>query len=316
MGKPKTTILPLLSLFFGILAVSSASILIRFAQKNVPSLTIAVYRMNIAAVLLAPIALSRYRKEIIQLDRKEMRLICLSGLFLALHFASWITSLELTSVIISVVLVTTTPIWVAISSTIIFKEKIRLPVLLALMLVITGGFLVSGIQFQGIMPGARDFSELFLPESDLTGSLLALFGALCASGYLLTGRQLRKNMAVIPYTFLVYSSAAIILIIISLFNRQQLVSFSISDYGLLIALAIIPQLLGHSIFNWALAYLSATYVSMALLGEPVGTTLLAYFILDEHPSSIEILGGVVILIGLIIASAAERQKNNQGFTST
>jgi drug/metabolite transporter (DMT)-like permease len=291
------------ALLFGILAVSTASIFIRYAQGNAPSLVIAAGRLTIASLILAPIALSRYWHEYQTLTRRDLILGILSGFFLALHFATWISSLEYTTVTSSVVLVTTTPLWVALLAPIFLKERITATILIGMTLTLIGGMIIGISDACTIQQGliCPPFSEMISADSFL-GNFLALSGAWMAAGYLLIGRSLRSQLSLIPYIFLVYGIAAIVLIVIMLGAGQTLIGYDLDLYLWLAALAIFPQLIGHSTFNWALGYLPAALVSVTLLGEPIGTIALAYFLLNESPSILKLIGGGLILIGIYVTS--------------
>ncbi len=295
---------PFLVLFFGILAVSTASIFIRYAQQEAASLVIAAYRLALATLILLPIALRRSRRELSALNRQQVILIILSGVFLALHFAAWITSLEYTTVASSVVLVTTTPLWVGLLSPVILRERLPAAVALGLAIALLGGAIVGlseacQVTAQGLAcpPGTA-----FFQGSAFMGNALALVGAWCAAAYLLVGRRLRPTMSLIAYITAVYGVAAAALVIMAALSGQRLAGFAPSTYLMFLALAVFPQLLGHSSFNYGLRYLSAAFVAVALLGEPIGSTLLALVILKETPAILEIAGGVVILIGIYVAA--------------
>lgn len=303
-AKSSPPIPPLLVILFGILAVSTASIFIRYAQREAPSLVIAAGRLTMAVILLAPFALIRQRKELAGLRRKDLLSALLSGIFLAIHFAAWISSLEYTSVASSVVLVSTSPLWVALLSPLILKESITKWVLAGLSLALVGSAVV-GISDVCVWNGGEltcpPFSD-FIRGQAFLGDILALIGAFMGAGYILIGRQLRARISLTSYIFLVYGMAAFVLLSIMLLAGQSLLGYSVNTYLLLLLLAIVPQLLGHSSFNWALGYLSAAYVSITLLGEPVGSTILAYFILQESPGVIKIIGAILILAGILLAS--------------
>jgi drug/metabolite transporter (DMT)-like permease len=303
---------PVLVLSIGILAVSTASIFIRYAQEDVPSLVIAAWRLSLATIVLAPFAYTRQRSEILSLQRRDFFLALLSGFFLALHFATWISSLEYTSVASSVVLVTTTPLWVALFSPFTIKEPITRLILVGMLLALVGGIIIGLSDTCGIT-GMRltcpPLAEFIRGEAFL-GDLLALSGAIMAAAYVLIGRQLRGGMSLLGYIFLVYGMAAAVLIVIMLASGQSAFGYPPSAYIWLLLLALIPQLLGHSSFNWALRYLSAAYVSITLLGEPIGTTILAYFLLGETPTALKIFGAILILLGIYIASQSEIPKTN------
>jgi len=304
---------PLVVLFFGILAVSTASVFIRNAQQYAPSLVIAAYRLSLASLLLVPLALTRQRQELTTLNGRQLGLALLSGIFLAIHFAAWITSLEYTTVTSSVVLVTTTPLWVALLSPLTLKEPITRPVLAGMGLALTGG-LVIGLgemcTWSETSLTCAPFSEL-LKEGALLGDLLALCGAWAAAGYILIGRRLRVRMSLIGYIFVVYGMAAVVLVAVMLAAGESAFGYPPQAYLWFLLLAIFPQLIGHSSFNYALGYLSAAYVSISLLGEPIGSSILAYIFLDEVPSGIEIFGAILILTGIYITSRGQSGQGEQ-----
>jgi drug/metabolite transporter (DMT)-like permease len=303
------TISPLLALFFGILAVSTASIFIRYAQANAPSLVIAAYRLSLAALGLAPFAWTRRRDELVALTPRDLLLALLSGFFLALHFASWITSLEFTTVASSVVLVTTTPLWVGLFSPFILKESLRRVVALGLGLALVGSTIVglSDVCSWSLVGLVCPSWAQLLRGRAFMGDLLALAGAIMAACYLMIGRSLRSRMSLLSYIFLVYGMAACVLIAAVLVRRQNPLGYPPLTYLWFALLAIVPQLIGHTTFNWTLRYLSAAYVSISLLGEPVGSTILAYIFLGETPTALKVFGAILILVGIYVASRSEVQ---------
>jgi drug/metabolite transporter (DMT)-like permease len=311
MESPKKpAVPPLIAILFGILAVSTASIFIRYAQKEATSLVIAAWRLTIASVILIPIATSTHKRELTSLKRNDIWMALLSGFFLALHFATWITSLQYTTVASSVVLVSTIPLWVALLSPVTIHEPIRRAVLLGLILALAGGAIVGISDSCSISTSGFTCPSLasFLHGQAFLGDILAVCGAIAGAGYLLIGRKLRAKMSLISYISLVYGMAAIVLIIIMFSARENPIGYSPMVYMWLVLLAVIPQLIGHSTFNWALGYLSAAYVSITLLGEPIGSTILAYLILNEKPTILKLMGGILILVGIYVASRSEVQK--------
>jgi drug/metabolite transporter (DMT)-like permease len=295
---------PLFVLFFGILIVSTSSIFIRYAQQEAASIVIAAYRLAIASLILLPIALRTSKQELFQLKRSQVGLIVLSGIFLSFHFATWITSLEYTTVASSVVLVSTTPLWVALLSPIFLHERPTIWVVIGMVVALIGGLLVGlseACSLAGgglVCPSAAGLVE----ESNFTGNLLALAGAMTGAAYLLVGRWLRPTLSLIVYITTVYGVAAIALVTMALLSGEPMSGFSAGVYLAFLALAIGPQLLGHTSFNYGLRYLSAAYVSVALLGEPIGSTILALLILKEVPTTLEVVGGIIILVGIYLAS--------------
>lgn len=307
--NPRPPVPPILVLIFGILAVSTASIFIRNAQGYAPSLVIAAYRLTLASLILAPVALTGRREELASLNRKSLSLGLISGFFLALHFGAWISSLEYTSVASSVVLVSTTPLWVALLSPFTLKERITRNVWMGMGLALIGGIVVGlsdTCNWNGSGLVCPPINEFFKADAFI-GDMLALAGALMGAGYIVIGRKLRASMSLIGYIFIVYGMAAIVLIILMFSAGYSATGYPPVAYLWFLLLALIPQLLGHSSFNWALKYLSAAYVSISLLGEPIGSTILAYIILDEVPSNIKIFGAILILVGIYLASTGERQ---------
>jgi drug/metabolite transporter (DMT)-like permease len=295
---------PFFVISLGILAVSTASIFIRLAQGYAPSIVVAAYRLTFATLILAPIVYTRHREELRTLTRREGALGLLSGLFLALHFATWITSLEYTSVASSVVIVTTTPLWVAVASPLVLREPIARPVALGLLLSLAGGVVVAlseSCALTGSQFACPGIATLFQSEMAL-GNTLALLGAFSAAGYLVIGRNLRAKLSLIPYIFVVYGIAALALIGAMFAFGASPVGYPRVAYLWFLLLALIPQLLGHSSFNWALGYLPASFVSITLLGEPIGTIILAFMILKESPAPLELIGAILILVGIYIAS--------------
>jgi len=310
-SPPRLTVT--LGLLGGVLAVSAASIFIRFAQnEGAPSIVIAAYRLTIASLVLAPLALTRYRPELRSLVRQEWVLALLSGFFLAVHFATWITSLQYTSVASSVVLVSTTPLWVALLSPLVLRERISRIAVLGLALALTGSAVVGlsdSCTWQAGRLACPTLRSFFAGTASL-GDALALTGAWMAAGYMLVGRKLRAKMNLIPYIFVVYGMAAVVLIAILFGMRESPFGYSPAVYLWVILLALVPQLIGHSTYNWALRYMPASFVSVALLGEPIGSTILAYFIFLEQPGWVKIAGAVLILGGIWLASRTEGSRGS------
>lgn len=311
MNEERARIFLPFSLLVAILAVSTASIFIRFAQREAPSLVIAALRLTFASLALAPVALTRHREELRKLTRGELLLGLLAGAFLAVHFATWISSLEYTSIASSVVLVSTGPLWVALFSPIFLKEPLTRPVLAGMTLALAGGTIIGlsdscSISLQGSGLACPPFSE-FVQGRAFLGNFLALAGAWAVAGYLMIGRRLRGGMRLVPYIFIVYGIAAVVLLGFMRVAGQSPIGFSASTYVWILLLALVPQLIGHSTYNWALRYLPAALVSVTTLGEPIGSAILAYFILREAPTALTIVGGVLILGGIYVSARAERR---------
>jgi len=299
-NKPKAS--PLLILTIGVFAISFSSIFIRWAQdENVPSLVIAAWRTGLAGFILLPIALTRRGGELRALPARGRWLALLSGVLLGLHFGSWISSLEYTSITSSTVLVATSPLWVGLASPFILGESLSRGLKTGIGLAILGSLIIG----LGDVVGWENGTPYFIPIAGshaLLGNGLALVGAFAASGYLLIGRLLRPNLSLLSYTAIVYSTAAITLVAASLWQQYALFAYSPQVYLLFGLMALFPQLIGHSSFNWALGYLPAAYVSVAVISEPIGASILAVLFFQELPGTAGLIGSLFILGGILISS--------------
>ncbi len=296
---------PRAALFIAILAVSTASIFVRFAQREASSLAISAYRLVIAALVLLPVSIGALRREVRWIGSRDLLWGFLSGVLLALHFATWISSLQYTTVASSVVLVSTAPLWVALFSPWILKERLDRRVLIGLVVALAGGTVVGIGDACQLRSGGLACLPLgqFFEGKAMWGNLLALVGAWCAAGYFMIGRSLRARLSLQTYIVGVYSTAGLLLLGIAGLLRLPLTGFSHLTYFWLVCLGLIPQLIGHSAYNWSLKYLPATDVSVALFGEPVGSTILAYLILGENPGWLKAAGGILILVGIYLAAS-------------
>jgi len=235
MSEQRARIILPFVLIAAILAVSTSSIFIRFAQADAPSLAIAALRLTFATLLLAPIAIARHRDELRDLTRNEVLLGVISGIFLAAHFATWISSLEYTTVASSVVFVSTGPLWVALLSPMLLDEQLTRAAVVGLAIAIIGGTII------GLSDACAWSNGLHCPELSQImqategraawGNFLALIGAWTVSGYLIIGRKLRAKMSLIPYIFLVYGIAAIVLIVTMFIAGQSPLGYPARTYG-------------------------------------------------------------------------------------
>jgi drug/metabolite transporter (DMT)-like permease len=288
-------------LFAGVLIASTASILIRYAQgAGMSSLCIAAGRLGLAALILTPLALSRSSNEIRRLARRDVLFGMGAGVFLALHFASWISSLEYTSVASSAALVSTNPLWVGLASFFLFRERLHWTTLVGIALTLVGTIVIS-------ISDSTNTTQ----SNPLLGNTLALIGAVTASGYLLIGRNLRQRLSVLAYIWLVYTSAAVVLVVWAIVSGQRFFGFEPYVYLIVLGLAVGPQLLGHTAFNYALSGLSATYVAVAILGEPIGSSLLAFILFRETVALLQLVGIILLLTGIAVASIAEQQSTGE-----
>jgi len=285
---------PYFALISGVIAVSTGAIFARLADA--PALVIAAYRVGLATAVIAPFAWSKAGEELRRLSFGDFRLAAVSGLFLALHFAAWISSLDYTSVANSVVLVNTNPLWVGIFTPFITKERIKPAVAAGILISVTGGVII----------GIGDFAT---GSKALLGDFLALAGSVCIAVYLLLGRNLRRKLSLLAYIFVCYGSAALVLWLIVLILQLPVSGFSMSTWTCLWAMALITHLVGHSSYNWALKWFSAGLIAISLLGEPIGSTVLAYFILNEGLSWSKLIGGGLILSAIYISAKHESNRS-------
>lgn len=289
---------PPLVLTVGILAVSVSAVLIRLAQGDAPSLVIAAGRTSIASLLLLPFCLGWRRAELRRMSRTDWLLALLAGALLGVHFASWISSLAYTTVASSTVLVTTSPLWVGIASPFLLKERVSRPLIVGIGLALAGSSVIALWDVGSGAGGSRP----------LLGNFLALVGAWMAAAYLIIGRRLRTHLSLLTYTTVVYGAAALFLLLGVGVSGYSLLGYQPGTYGLLLLMALGPQLLGHSSFNWALAFLPASYVAVTLVSEPIGASLLAFFFFQEKPGVGTWIGGGLIILGLLVASIRTHKK--------
>lgn len=287
-----------LGLLISIIAVSFASIFILSCEA--PPLSIAFYRLLFTTILLVPLLFIRKktRDEIRTLPRKTIIIMILIGVILAAHFAFWVTSLTLTSVASSVILVTAHPMLVAPVSFYFLKEKISLINALGIAISLAGvGILVFG-----------NYGYTAFGLDTLEGNILALLGGIAAGLYILGGRIIRKTVSTITYAFMVYTIGTITLFFICLALNAPVSGLVTSDYLIILLMAIVSGIFGHTLYNWSLGYIRASVMSVALLGEPIGSSLLAYAIpwIHQEPSAYTIVGGGIILFGIYLTAQTMR----------
>ncbi|MEF8767953.1 MAG: DMT family transporter [Candidatus Accumulibacter phosphatis] len=296
-GKAPPRWLPFLILGVGLLAISFGAILARFAQGyGLPSLTIATLRLGLAALIITPIALWQSSRTLRTLSRGQILLTCGAGFFLALHFATWITSLEYTSVASSTALVTTNLLWVGIASFLLFGDRPSRLMLVGIVISLSGSGLIFWSDSRASAPGSNP----------LLGNLLAIVGSWCFSAYLLIGRRLRASLPLPAYVWLAYGSAAILLVLACQSSGTPLTGYSDAAYLVALGMALGPQLLGHTSYNWSLKHVSPTFIAVVTLGEPVGSAMLAWVFFGEAFALWQGVGFVMLLLGIYLAARGER----------
>jgi drug/metabolite transporter (DMT)-like permease len=283
-----------LGLIISIISVSFASIFILSCQA--PPLSIAFYRLLFTTLLIFPFILIRKktRDELRTLPRATILIMIVIGVILAAHFSLWITSLKMTSVASSVILVTAHPVLVAPVSFYFLKEKLSWVNALGIAISLAGvGVLVIG-----------NYGFAAFGLDTIEGNILALLGGIAAGLYILGGRKLRKTVSTVSYAFVVYTVGTITLFFICLALSAPVYNLTITDYEIILLMALVSGIFGHTIYNWSLGYIRASVMSVALLGEPIGSSLLAYAIpwIHQEPSLYTVVGGGIILVGIYLTA--------------
>ncbi len=287
---------PYLAILLGVLAAAFSSIFTKAAAA--PPLIIALYRLGFTVLLLMPVTLVTGRRELRELTRRDVLLACGAGIMLALHFATWITSLNYTSIASSIVLVDMQPLFVITGGYLFYKEKIS-----------RGGLLGAALALSGsVVVGISDFQ---VGGQALWGDLLAFLGAIFISGYMLVGRGVREHLSLLPYITMVFGSSFVALFLMAVVYKLPLAPYPPSTWLMFVLLAVVPTIMGHTVFNWALRYVKAAVVSVSILGESVGATILAYFIFHQVPVPLQVAGGLIIITGLVIFIKSTTQPENQ-----
>ena len=288
--------LPFLVLGIGLIAISFGAILARFAQGfGLPSLTIAALRLGLAALIITPIALWQSRRALASINGRQILLTLGAGFFLALHFGTWITSLEYTSVASSTALVTTNLLWIGLASFVLFGDKPGKIMFLGIIISLSGSLMIFWSDSQHSAPGSNPF----------LGNALALVGSWCFSAYLLIGRRLRADMPLPAYVWLAYGMAALFLLIACQASGVSLSGYSTPAYLVALGMALGPQLLGHTAYNWSLKHVSPTFVAVVTLGEPVGSAAMAWLFFGESFAPLQGAGFVFLLFGIYLAARGE-----------
>jgi drug/metabolite transporter (DMT)-like permease len=307
---------PFVGLVVAVVAVSTSAILVRFSDA--PSLVKALYRVVFTVSLLAPVAVARSRDELRDLPRRDLLWAAVAGVALAVHFASWFESLAWTSVAASVTLVQAQPLFVALGAWALLDERITRGVVVGIAVALAGmATMTLGDLFvpdvaaalaalpglDGLAAGAAGDAPTLAGEAPLYGDALALVGAVTAAAYVLAGRSLRQRVSLIPYVTVVYGVCAAVLLGLTLAAGHPLFDYAAREWALFLAMAVGPGVFGHTVLNWALGYLESSVVSVSLLGEPVGSTILAFVLLGEIPTPVTVLGGVVVLAGIYLTTS-------------
>ncbi|MGM0902832.1 MAG: DMT family transporter [Bacillota bacterium] len=290
IGKPKNN--PYFVLALGVIAVSTSAIFVKVSTA--PSGVIAFYRLFFSVLLMLPIFISKYRAELKLITKRDWGLSTVSGIFLAFHFILWFESLNYTSVASSTVLVTLQPIFAFVGTYFFFKERLSLKAIFSGLIAVVGSIIISWGDFK-------------ISGSALFGDILALAACAFITFYLLFGQSVRKRVSIITYTFIVYVISTLALFLYIMATGEPLYPYPKSDWLYFLLLAIIPTLLGHTLLNWVVKWVSTSMISVAILFEPVGATLLAYYVVGETVNLSQGIGGMVVLLGIGLFICDERK---------
>ena len=283
MEKP--SIHPYIPIAIGVISVSMSAIFVKLA--NADAGVIAFYRMFFSVLIMAPLFLIKYIREIKLLSYRDWIFSTIAGIFLAFHFILWFESLNYTSVASSTVLVTLQPLFAFVGTYYFFKEKVSFKTIFSGIIAIAGSVLISWGDFR-------------ISGTALYGDMIALMACALVTAYLLFGQDIRQRLSLVTYTFVVYGVTTITLFFYVLLKGESFGPYPAIDWFWFLLLAIIPNLFGHTLFNWSLKYISTNVISIAILFEPVGASILAFYFFNEYLMPSQIIGGIVVIVGILL----------------
>jgi len=286
---------PMIMIVVGVIGISLSSIFVKLSAA--PSAVTAAFRLIWTVLLMTPVVLFKgeVRKELLSVSKRNLLLSCLSGLFLAIHFALWFESLKHTSVASSTTIVCTEVIWVSLGYCVFLKGKLSGKAVAAIAVTLIGSVAIA-------------FSDSASGGAHLYGDILSLLAAVAVAVYTLLGRIVREKNSTTVYTYIVYTACAAVLLLVCLVQNYSLMGYGISAVIVGFLLALFSTILGHSIFSWCLKFFSPSFVSASKLCEPVVAALIAGFLFREIPSVLQLCGGALILGGVYSYSRIERSE--------
>jgi len=291
---------PMAALVVAVAAVSTSAILIEFSAA--PSLVKAFYRVLFTTLAVAPVAVLRHRTALARFRPRDLLGAVGAGVALALHFGTWFESLEWTTVAASVTLVQAQPVFVAIGAALVLDERITRRIAAGIGVALAGMVVMAGGEYDG---------GPLLSSGALYGDALAVAGAATVAAYYLAGRSLRQRVPLLPYVTVVYAVCAVVLGGFVAAAGHSFAGYPSEEWLLFAAMALGPGVFGHTVINWALAHLESSVVSVSLLGEPVGSTLLAVVLLAQVPGPATVLGGGVVLGGIYLTASARAREDDE-----
>ncbi|GAB6863041.1 DMT family transporter [Haloplanus litoreus] len=294
---------PLVALAVAVLAISTSAILVRWSDA--PNVVKALYRVTFTVVALVPLLDGGEWTSLGRIGRRDGFVAVAAGVALALHFVVWFESLDHTTVAASVTLVQAQPVFVAVGAWVLLGERVSRRGALGIAVALVG---MVGLSFGPGLLAALDptVASAESVAGAQYGNALALLGAVAVAAYYLAGRSLRRRLGVLPYVTVVYTACALVLLLVAVARGHVLLAYPPHEWALFAAMALGPGVLGHTVVNWALGHVETHVVSVSLLGEPVGSTLLAVVFLTEVPTAGTFLGGAVVLAGIYVTASARR----------
>lgn len=292
MEKTPSKYIVLAGTFF----TSLSSIIIRFSTA--PALIISSYRMLFTCIMLLPLIIKN-RDEFTELNKRNIILCIISGIFLAFHYATWISSIRLTTIANSTILVSCSPIFVSLANYLFIKEKLSKKMIISILVSLTGTIIIA--------LGSNDTA---VASNMMHGNTLAFLGAIFVAGYLVIGGIVRKNLSAGAYVFIVYSVSTVVLFIMCLISGTPLYPYPPREFMLFISLAFFCSILGHTLYNYMVKYVSSTLISVSTLSEPIFASILAILIFKEFPSLYTLFGGIVIITGIFYYLVTQNKEIN------
>lgn len=293
-AKPNVPMaLPLL-LLIGIVAISFSSIFVRWS--NAPVSVTAMYRLVLTTLLMLPF-LWKYREEIRRISIRDWLGLALSGLALGLHFLLWMGSLKLTTVASSTAILALEPVFVLIGACLFLKQRTNTFAVISMLIAITGAILIG-------------YGDWGLTGPALLGDLLSLLGTIAVAIHMLMGKSLLNRVPAFLYSFFVFAFAAAVLAVYNLGLKFSFTDYDAKEWGIFLLMAIVPTLFGHYLFNWLLKFMRPESVSMSVLGEPLGATVLAYLLLGETVTWLQAAAGVLLLLGVWLFLLSNEKQNS------
>ncbi|WP_393959000.1 DMT family transporter [Priestia megaterium] len=297
MNKSTLPLPPALFLLVGVLAVSFSSILIKWSEA--PASILGMYRLLFTVLLFLPFL--PWRKMNVLLKNttvKEWLMLAVSGVFLGLHFLFWMESFSHTTVASAMILTALEPVFVVAGAYFLFKEKTGKVGIISILIAVSGAAIIAS-------------GDIGVSKTALYGDLLSVLGTVAVSVHMLAGQDLCREMPPIIYSFAVFLIGGLVLFVYNIWTHVSLTQYDTKDWWIFLLLALIPNIFGHALFNWLLKYVGATTISMAILGEPIGAIILAYFLLGEMTTASQLVGGTIVMISVMVFlkyKAAELEK--------